>query len=142
MIYIEEKLFEKQLELLSFFNSPEKLDLIIWFFPETKLRTICGLTLAPKDLVEGEQITTYGDGFKPKKTRKVKFTSDLLIKIKASSKAIQENCDSLALYPHGEKKWLVCMIEHEGICLVSDNSFIEALLSKGFNASLEKPEWW
>lgn len=142
MIYIEEKIFDRQVDLLDYFRSHGEFDLIIWLFPESKTRNICDLKLAPKDLIEGQQVTKYEGGFKPRKTRRVKLTSDLLIKIRKSSNVIKSNCDSLVLYPPNEKEWIVCTIEHEGMCLVNDDSLFKKLDSEGFNPSLEKPEWW
>ena len=103
MIYIEEKLFDRHIDLLQFLKSQGDFDIIVWFFPESKLRNICDLKLAPKDLLEGEQINTYGDGFKPRKTRRVKLTSDLLNRFREAAKEIQLNCDSIALYRPGDK---------------------------------------
>lgn len=142
MIFIEEKRFQRQLDLLEYFISQGKFDLIIWFFPESKLRNICGLKLASKDLIEGEQVTAYGDGFKPRKTRRIELTSDLMNEVRNSAKEIQSNCDSLALYRPSEKNWSICTIAHEGMCLVRDENLIDELLSQGFSASLNQPEWW
>lgn len=142
MIFNEEKIFERHIDLLEYFRSQGEFDLIIWFFPESKLRNICRLKLAPKDLIEGEQVTTYGDDFLPKKTRRVELTLDLLNEIRNFAKEIQSNCDSLALYRPSEKNWAFCTIEHEGMCLSRDDNLIDELLSQGFNASLKKPEWW
>jgi hypothetical protein len=142
MIFIEEKEFERQLDLLVYFMSRGEFDLIIWLFPESKLRNICGLKLAPQDLFEGEQVTKYGDGFKPKKTRRVELTLDLLNEFRNSATEIQLNCDSLALYPPSERSWSICTIEHGGMCLARDENLMDELLSHGFNASLKKPEWW
>lgn len=97
--------------------------------------------MAPKDLIEGEQVTNYGDDFKPRKTRRIGLTSALLNEIRASAKEIKLNCDSLVLYRSTEKKWLVCTIEHEGMCLARDENYIDGLVSQGFNASFDKPEW-
>ncbi|MBI5075497.1 MAG: hypothetical protein HZB62_10095 [Nitrospirae bacterium] len=142
MIYLEEKQFDRQLDLLGSFLAKGEFDLIIWFSPESKRRSICNLGLAPKDLIEGEQVTTYGNGFKPNKTRRTKLTADLLTNIREASRDIQVNCDSLALYPADKKNWIACTIEHEGMCLVSDDSLIDTLASKDFNPSLEKPQTW
>ncbi len=45
MIYIEEKLFDRQIDLLEYLSPQGEFDLIIWFFPESKLRNICDLKL-------------------------------------------------------------------------------------------------
>jgi hypothetical protein len=131
MIYIEEKLFERQVDLLEYFRSKGDFDLIIWFSPESKLRNICKLKLAPKDLIEGEQVSSYGD-YQPRKTRRIELSSNLLKEIRHSAKEILSNCDSLALYRPTEKNWAVCTIEHEGMCLASDENLIDELVSEGF----------
>ncbi len=142
MIYLKENKFDRQLDLLGYFLAIGDFDLIIWFFTESKSKGICNLGLAPKDLIEGEQVTSYGDGFKPQRTIRTKLTTDLLAKIRNAARDIQANCDSLALYPADKKNWIACTIKHEGMCLVSDDSLIDVLRSKGFNPSLEKPETW
>ena len=142
MIYIVEQKFDRQLDLLDYFISQGEYDIIFWFFPESKLKTIFNLKPSPENLIEGEPATTYDDGFKPRKTKKIKLTSDLLAKVRKSSKLVKINCDSLVLYLPQKNDWIVSTIDHEGICLVNDDSFLSAIISQGFSASLEKPKWW
>lgn len=142
MIYIFENKFERQIDLLEYFDRQGEFDLIIWFFPESKLQNICGIKLSPKDLIEGEQVTIYGDDYSPRKTRRVGLTSGLLNEIRGAVEEIKENCDSLALYRPNENNWIFCTIENEGMCLARDEDLINELVSQGVNASLKKPEWW
>ena len=58
MLYIETESFDNQVELIEYFLESGGHEVIFWFFPESKNRGICDLKLAPKDLVEGEQVTT------------------------------------------------------------------------------------
>jgi len=142
MIYIEEHSFEKQISILNFLSEREDLEIIMWLFPESKTRSFCTINLAPKDLLEGEPVTTYGDDFLAKRTKRVKATKELFSKIQNERKTIAENCDSLVLYRPQTKKWLACTIEHEHILMIDDNDLLETLSNKGFNASLKEPSWW
>jgi len=142
MIYLREKSFKRQVDLLDFFCNQGEFDLIIWFFPEPVLSNICDLELAPKDIIQGEQVTFYGDAINPMKTVRVRLTKDLISKIRASANQIRQNCDCLALYRTGETNWVACTIGHERMCLVRDRDLINDLSFEGFNASLNKPEWW
>lgn len=142
MLYLETKSFEKQIELIEYFLESGEHEVIFWFFRESKKRGICDLKLAPKDLVEGEQVTTYGDGLKPKKTRRVKLDLELVEKIRNSSKEIQSNCDSIVLYKTKETSWIACTIGHEGMCLIKNDELQNALHENGFNALGEPPNWW
>jgi len=84
MIYLREKSFKRQVDLLDFFCNQGEFDLIIWFFPEPVLSNICDLELAPKDIIQGEQVTFYGDAINPMKTVRVRLTKDLISKIRAT----------------------------------------------------------
>lgn len=65
-----------------------------------------------------------------------------MAKIIDEKKAIVDNCDSLVLYRPNEKQWLACTIEHERMIMVNDDNLLSSILSEGFNATLESPEWW
>lgn len=53
MIYIEETSFERQISLLKYLSKIEELEIIMWLYPESKSRNLCGIKLAPKGLNEG-----------------------------------------------------------------------------------------
>lgn len=142
MIYVEEKSFSRQIDVIEHLNTIEKFDVILWFYLGNKQQNICGLKLAQKSLIEGEQITHYWKDQKPHKTRRVSLTTELLTDIRASEKSISKNCDSIALYRPGIKEWLACAISHEGMCIIREDQYLEALKVSGLNASTEKPEWW
>jgi len=142
MIYIEEYSFEKQISILNFLSEKEDLEIIMWLYPESKTRGFCNINLAPKDLFEGEPVTTYGDDFQTKRTKRIKATKDLFSKIQNEKKAIAENCDSLVLYRPNTRQWLACTIEHEHLLMIDDDSLLKTLTNEGLNASLEEPSWW
>jgi len=142
MIYIEEHSFEKQISILNFLSDTEELEIIMWLFPESKHRSFCDISLAPRDLLEGKPATTYSDDFQAKKTKRIKATKNLFDKIQNEKKTITENCDSLVLYRPKTKQWLACTIEHENILMIDDDSLLEVVSNQGYNASLEKPSWW
>jgi len=141
MIYIEETSFDRQISLLKHLSKNEDLEIIMWLYPESKSRNLCGIKLAPKGLNEGEQVTTY-ENFKPNKTMRTVVTLNLLAKIIDEKKAISDNCDSLVLYRPNEKQWLACTIGHERIIMVNDDNLLSSISSEGFNTTLKSPEWW
>lgn len=142
MLYIETSSFDDRIELIKYFTKNGDHELIFWLLPESKARSVCDLKLAAKDLQEGEPVTTYGDDFKPNKTRRAKITYDLIGKICDSKDYININCDSITIYRKEEKAWLACTVGHEGMCLVKDDKHKLPLLEIGFDASNSKPEWW
>ena len=142
MIYIELDSFEKQISILNFLSEREELEIIMWLLPESKIQNFCNINLAPKNLLEGEPVTTYDDDFRANKTKRAKATKELFSKIQSEKKAITENCDSLVLYRPKTKQWLACTIGHERIILIDDNSLLETLSNKGLCPSLKEPNWW
>ncbi|MBU1568056.1 MAG: hypothetical protein KJ630_20835 [Proteobacteria bacterium] len=142
MLYIETNSLDQQIELIKFFSCNGEYDAIFWLFPKSKSREICDLKLAPKDLLEGKPVTTYGDGYKPHKTRRVKLTKEFFYKISDSRKSIEKQCDSVVIYKPNEEEWLACAIGHENMCLVRDESLKPELSKFGFKVTSEKPEFW
>ena len=98
MLYFENDSFEKQIELVEYFSIIGNHDVMFWIFPESKCRNICDLRLSPKDLVEGNPVTTYGDGSMGKRTRRTTLDSNLVEKIRECKNDIKENCDSIVIY--------------------------------------------
>jgi len=139
MIYVEEKDFVRQIELLGFLSSIQPLSICAWQYPESKEKSILNSALQRSDL---ESVTTYENGFVPFHTEPAQCTTDFLETVKSSKQSITSNCDSLALYKSGSNNWLAATIGHEGMCLVKDQALLNKLLSAGFSASLEAPSWW
>jgi len=142
MIYIENLTFDKQLSVLKYLSKIEELEMIIWLFPESKIRSICGINLAPRNLIEGESVTTYDDGYVTHKTKRLKVTVDLLDKIQNAKEKIFSDCDSLVLYRPKHKQWMSCLITNENIVMVNDDSLFTMMTNQGFNATLTAPNWW
>ena len=140
MIYVEETNFSRQIDVLEYLRRTQKLDVIFWLCPEEKT-TICGQPLANNKLIEGEPVTTYS-GVEPHKTQRTELTTELVEEIRKSEKILNKSCDSIVLYEQNKKTWFACTIGHEGMCLINNKAFLEGLISSGFNASLNKPEWW
>ena len=73
MIYVEEKDFNRQIELLSYISSGKDLNVCAWIYPESG-----ALKLAGSDVIEKNisliPVTIYGNGFIPKCTTPVKFS--------------------------------------------------------------------
>ena len=139
MIYVQEKDFPRQIELLGFISSIQPLSICAWQYPESKEKTILNISLQRSEL---EPVTTYENGFVPFHTEPAQCTTEFLKTVKSSKQSIASNCDSSALYSSGSNSWFAATIGHEGMCLVKDHALLNKLLSAGFAASLEAPSWW
>jgi hypothetical protein len=141
MIYIEEKDFARQLELISFVAESVDCDICAWLYPESLITEIAGIEITENtsDLVP---VTIYENGFSPKRTSLSKASTEVISAFAAAQVNIKKSCDSIALYQNNESSWLVVTIGHEGMCLVQDESKLNSLINAGFNASLEAPSWW
>ena len=64
------------------------------------------------------------------------------IKLEKNKTEILELYDSLALYQPNQNEWYACVIHHENMCLVKDESMLEKLKQQNFTASIETPSWW
>ncbi len=141
MIYVVEKDFDRQLELLIFLASIENYSFCGWLYPESKISAYSGhsITSNPKNLIP---VTTYEDGHKPKCTETIAATKNSIIEFCANKSTIKQHFDSLAMYKPDEKSWSVVTIGHEGIGLVQDDNLLVKITEAGFTASLQAPEWW
>ena len=139
MIYIEEKDFNRQIELLSYISSGKDLNVCAWLYPESD-----ALKLAGSDVIENNfsliPVTVYENGFIPKCTTPVKASIDSINVFGAAFNELKKHCDSLALYKNNESSWLVATIGHEGMCLVKDDSLLNNLIQAGFSAKTDAPE--
>ncbi len=141
MIYVEEKDFDRQIQLLSFLASNAELFICAWLYPESSSSTLAGFEVTdnPESLIP---VTTYEDEFQPKCTLLVPANGT---NIEAFSEAYPElkiNCDSLALYKKSDLSWLAATIGHEGMCLVQNDEILNSLIQVGYPASIEAPTWW
>jgi len=68
MIYIEEKTFERQIDLLGYLSELDAYYICAWLYPESNVTSIVSQKVDPIKL---EPVTTYGDGIKPKHTQLV-----------------------------------------------------------------------
>jgi len=139
MIYVQEKGFSRQIELLSFLSSVLPLSICAWLYPESKVKTIINCSLQRSDL---EPVSTYENGFVPFHTPLVACSETTLNNIQSLKSVITSNCDSLALYKSGSNNWVAATIGHEGICLIKDDELFNKIKSAGFSASKEAPIWW
>ena len=140
MLYLKENL-ENQLNLLSFISSIPEYELVIWFYPDSKINKIASYEVVD-NIPTYEPITTYEEGTYAKRTIPIPVNPESLSN---TIKTIQESTkiiDSLALYKTSSNEWEVCIIGHEGIALVKDTSLKTTLKENGFNASLESPNGW
>ena len=141
MIYVEERKFSRQIDLLRFIASIHSLTICSWLYPESKSTSIAGVPVA-----EGssnlQPVTTYGDGVRPRHTKLVEASHRTISAYAEAETEIVSHCDSLALYVAGQDSWFAVTIEHEGMCLVQDESLLPMLSEAGFSVSTEPPSWW
>ncbi|UTF58614.1 hypothetical protein [Gilvimarinus sp. DA14] len=141
MIYIQESGLKRQLELLALLSEVEVCELVIWLYPESKIKHLAGILIL-NDHENLVAITTYEDGTKPRRTSSLLATSNFMLTLKSFASKLKCNSDSIALYPEGDKEWSACAVGHEGMCLVRNESLLSKIQSAGFSASLTAPPWW
>ena len=145
MIYVEESDFERQIELLKCVALMHaKTNLIAWLYQESEAKTVAGLVVssAPQGFVP---VTTYGcNGVSEQglNTTPKEFNASLASALVKNKNEILELYDSLALYQPNQNEWYACVIHHENMCLVKDESMLEKLKQQNFTASIEAPSWW
>ncbi|WP_101757327.1 hypothetical protein [Oceanicoccus sp. KOV_DT_Chl] len=141
MIYVEEKDFSRQIQLLSFLAGSTELSICAWLYPESSASKLASfeVTENTKSLIP---VTTYENGFQPNCTSLVPANESSINTFRSAHSELKKNCDSLALYKNSESSWLAATIGHEGMCLVQDDNLLNSLLQAGFSASSEAPSWW
>lgn len=141
MIYVEEKDFDRQIELLLFLADSIELDICAWLYPESAATKLAGfeVTENPSSLTP---VTTYENGYSPKCTLPTLASNSTIGAFGASYSELKKNCDSLALYKKSESSWLAATIGHEGMCLIQDESLLNSLTSAGYSATTTAPDWW
>ena len=139
MIYVEEKDFDRQIDLLEAMSKDEEYSVCAWLYPEASAKEVAGIAIVKTDL---EPVTTYGDGFKPFHTELVHLNSSYLSQFKSCQQDLIDYCDSLAIYKGKSTTWAAATIGHEGMCLVRDVKKLNKLKGSGFAAATEAPSWW
>jgi hypothetical protein len=142
MLYIQEKNYRKQIELLRFLNRRDGYDFIVWLYPESKLKHLFGHQLCKGTNFEGLPITKYDSDAVVKRTCRTRIYELFMDEMNKYKRIYSNNCDSCVLYKPGEYDWFAAVIGHEGVCIVNDDRMINELISSGFNVSHEKPVWW
>ncbi len=141
MIYVEEKEFSRQVELLSLLAKANRCRISAWLYPESAVKEVAGYSVMNNNS-ELLSVTTYENGHIPVCTTPVPADSKSIKAFSVSKLDVKKNCDSLALYKDGELSWYAATIGHEGMCLVSDERQMSNLIAAGFNASTRAPSWW
>lgn len=141
MIYVEERDFKRQIELLAFIAGSQDLNICAWLYPESSNSELAGFAVTdnPLSLVP---VTTYENGFSPKCTVYTPAKVAAINSFGAAYIELKKSCDSLALYKNGQSSWLAATIGHEGMCLVQDESLLNSLIQAGYAASSKAPDWW
>lgn len=145
MIYVVESNFERQIELLnSVALMHAKTNLVAWLYQESDAKTVAGLVVSsePQGFVP---VTTYGCGDVSEQglnTTPKEFNASVVSALVKNKTEILELYDSLALYQPNQNEWYACVIHHENMCLVKDESMLEKLKQLNFTASTEAPPWW
>jgi len=141
MIYIQEKYFTKQIDMLHFIIEMGEFEIIIWLYPESKIKHLFGLEILTCEKFQGASVTKYDTPI-IKRTIRQKATLEFIAKLKKSRRVFTQNCDSCVLYKVGEFNWYAALIGHEGMLLVNDDEKKEEFILNGFNATLEPPDYW
>ena len=141
MIYVEEKSFDRQLELLAYLSKSEPLMICAWLYPESKVSHLAGFKVSTGEsgLVA---VTSYQNGFRPRHTELVSASPAHISTLRDAAVELKDNCDSLALYKENEQSWYAVTIGHEGMCLIQSPSLLQELVLAGFNTSEKPPSWW
>ncbi len=139
MIYVQEKDFGRQIDLLNFLIEQDSYSICAWLYPESTANSVATHAVTQSEL---EPVTSYGDGTLPKHTNLVPCSSDTLQAFTAAQTEVTKNCDSLALYKTNNSSWSAVTVGHEGMCLVRNESLLQQLIAAGFSASTEAPSWW
>jgi hypothetical protein len=145
MIYVTESDFERQIVLLNTVAITHgKSNLVAWLYQESEAKTIAGLVVSsePQGFVP---VTTYGCGEVLEQglnTKPTEFNANLVSELLQNKAEILELYDSLALYQPSQDEWYACVIHHENLCLVKDDSMLEKLKQQKFAATTEAPSWW
>lgn len=143
MLYIQEKYFNRQIDVLNFLMGLDEFEVIIWLYPESKLKHLFGFELLHCDRYQGKPVTEYNDSdVIIRRTDRQKLTSSFITRIIESKRIFIQNCDSSVLYKPGENDWYASTIGHEGVFIVTEDNKQNELILNGFKASLEKPDFW
>ncbi|HEX7025708.1 MAG TPA: hypothetical protein VF268_00560 [Gammaproteobacteria bacterium] len=142
MIYVAEKDFNRQLDLLEHFSNSEDVELVVWMYPEAEIDELLGLKLYESRSIKAEPVTTYQEGIISRCTKRLPTDRNLIQKLRSERHIITKNCDSICLYFSNDFEWQVCVVGHEGMGLVRNTSFISDLKKSGYNVSLNPPDWW
>ena len=115
MLYIQDKYFKKQMDLLYFLLEHNEFEIIIWLYPESKLKHLFGFDLLKFGKYQGKPVTEYNDSSPViKRTIRQKMTSSFIARIYESRRIFVQNCDSCVIYKLGEFDWYASTIGHEG----------------------------
>lgn len=142
MIYVQDKYFRKQLNIIQYFLECDEFDFIVWLYPESRLKHLFGFELSEDKNSQSNPVTTYSEGVVSKSTTRQRLTKLFIEQLSESKRVYTRNCDSCVLYKSGDKDWYASIIGHEGISLIKNDGIIEDLLTHGFNASFNKPSYW
>lgn len=142
MIYVVEKNFDRQLDLLEHFLVSKNVELVAWMYPEAEIKELLGLKIYESRLIKAEPVTTYQEGIMSRCTKRLPADIDLIRKFRSERNIVTRNCDSICLYFSSSFEWQVCVIGHEGMGLARNTAFISDLKKSGYNVSLNPPDWW
>ena len=141
MIYIKEKYFRRQIELLSFLSKGND-ELVLWMYLESKYIHLDGLELINRTQINAESVTNYEIEQQVLCMERISVSNSIFNFSLNNVRKIKSNVDSICLYDEKSFEWKACAVWHEGMCLVRDASLLDELENGGFNASINKPEWW
>ena len=142
MLYIEEKTFHRQIDLLATMVKLGAYDLVVWTYPEATLKNIFDFQLSCDHEDDLEPVTTYEENVTVMRSSRLPCNDLVMGRIISGKELISKNIDSLCLYKKNELAWDACTIGHEGMCLVKNEALCDKLIQEGFTVSKKPPEWW
>ena len=82
MLYIQEKYFNRQIDMLKFMINLNEFEVIIWLYPESQLNHLFGFDLLHCDRYQGKPVTEYNDSdVIIRRTVRQKLTSTFITRI-------------------------------------------------------------
>lgn len=139
MLYVEEKDFARQMDVLRASIKSSDLLVCAWLYPDVELTSLAGFKVVPNQGLE--PVTTYEDGTLPYRTELAPAIDSVIEAMRGYEAELHAYCDSITLYSPGSIKWAAATVGHEGMCLVRSDKTFYQLQEAGFRVSKQAPAW-
>lgn len=142
MIFIQEREYGRQIDLIETLSNMFECDLVAWVYPDSKIDLLFEIPLQEASLINADPCTTYEGQLKVRCTPRMPITDDFVKIMRDDKKTVDLYCDSLCIYSVNDRKWLACIVGHEGMILVDRSDLFGALGELDFSVSNSPPDWW